>query len=103
MYQIVLCNCPNNEVATTIAKRLVGDKLAACVNIIANVSSVYRWQDNIEIDNEVTLLIKSKTSLFSEIEQCIESIHPYDVCEIIAIDINQGNPLYLNWLKESVK
>ncbi|NMP17165.1 divalent-cation tolerance protein CutA [Thalassotalea sp. Y01] len=103
MYQIVLCNCPNKEVASKIAKRLVHDKLAACVNIMTNVKSVYQWQGDIVEDDEITLIIKSKSCLFSQLESTIKALHPYDVVEIIALDITQGSQQYLAWINESVK
>ena len=103
MYQIVFCSCPNNEVATQIATRLVTSKLAACVNIVPNITSVYLWQDKVETDSEVLLKIKSKASLFETIEKEITSLHPYDVPEIIATDITQGSQAYLNWLNASVE
>ena len=101
MYQIVLCNCPNDEVANNIATRLVSDKLAACVNIMPKIKSVYRWQDEVHQDVEIMMLIKTKQALFSQLEKTIEELHPYDVVEVIALSIQQGNELYLNWINEN--
>ncbi|MDO6425791.1 divalent-cation tolerance protein CutA [Thalassotalea sp. 1_MG-2023] len=102
MYQIVLCTCPSNEVANEIAESLVKQSIAACVNIISNVSSVYLWQGNIEKDVEVQLIIKSKAAIFKQLADTIIKLHPYDVPEIIALDINKGNQDYLTWLDESI-
>ncbi|MDG1732270.1 MAG: divalent-cation tolerance protein CutA [Thalassotalea sp.] len=103
MHQVVITNCPNNEVAQRIAKKLVTEKLAACVNIVPNITSVYEWQGELQQDNEVMLIIKTKSSLFTQLKQKIEQLHPYDVAEIIALDIQQGNKLYLNWISDTVK
>ncbi|WNC69079.1 divalent-cation tolerance protein CutA [Thalassotalea nanhaiensis] len=103
MYQIVVCNCPDNDIAKTIANHLVSEKLAACVNILPTMTSVYQWQDEIHCDEEVMLLIKTKASAFSELEQNIIKLHPYDVVEIVALNIQQGNELYLNWINNTVK
>lgn len=103
MHQVVITNCPNNEVAQRIAKKLVTEKLAACVNIVPNITSVYEWQGELQQDNEVMLIIKTKSSLFTQLKQKIEQLHPYDVAEIIALDIQQGNELYLNWISDTVK
>ncbi len=103
MYQIVLTNCPNEDVANLIAQRLVTDRLAACVNIIPKITSIYAWQGVIQRDEEVMLLIKSKQSAFKQLEQVITQLHPYDVAEIISLSIQQGNELYLNWINDTVK
>ncbi|OKY27299.1 MULTISPECIES: divalent-cation tolerance protein CutA [Thalassotalea] len=102
MYQIVLCTCPSNEVANEIAEALVKQSIAACVNIISNVSSVYLWQGNIEKNVEVQLIIKSKAAIFKQLADTITQLHPYDVPEIIALDISKGNQDYLTWLDESI-
>ncbi|TRX53145.1 divalent-cation tolerance protein CutA [Thalassomonas sp. M1454] len=103
MHQVVITNCPNDEVAQNIAKKLVTKRLAACVNIMPNITSVYEWQGELQQDSEVMLIIKTKSSLFTELKQHIEQLHPYDVAEIIALDIQQGNELYLNWITNTVK
>ena len=103
MYQVVLSNCPDTKTAEQIARRLVTDRLAACVNIMPNVSSVYYWQDEIQQDTEVMLIIKSKQSQFAQLASLITELHPYEVVEVIALDIQQGNEPYLNWINNMVK
>jgi len=103
MYQVILCTCPSDEVARLIAKTLVTEKLAACINIIPNVTSVYAWDNKIHFDSEVQLIIKSSSALFNDIAYKINDIHPYDVPEIIAMNIQQGDEKYLHWIKESTK
>ena len=102
-YQLVLCTCPNTTVAKEIAECLVNAELAACVNIIPNIMSVYRWQGKIECDQEVQLMIKTTSTHFNQITDKIRQLHPYDTPEIIALNIQQGDERYLNWIKESLK
>lgn len=103
MYQIVLCTCPTVEKAKEIAQQLIEDKLAACVNILPSVISVYRWQGNIETDTEVQLVIKSKAEYFTKLNDKIHQLHTYDIPEVIALNIQQGDNQYLNWINESLK
>lgn len=103
MYQVVLCACPNNNVAKNVANALVSEKLAACVNILPGVTSVYAWQDNIETDTEVMLIIKTLVTHFEPLNDRLAELHPYEVPEIVALNIQQGNNDYLNWITESLK
>jgi len=103
MFQIILCTCPDIESAKAIAQQLVEKKHAACVNIIPNVISVYSWQDKIESDNEVQLIIKTQTNKFNDVADEIKRLHRYDTPEIIAMNIQQGDNNYLNWITESLK
>ncbi|WP_440874958.1 divalent-cation tolerance protein CutA [Thalassotalea sp. PLHSN55] len=103
MFQIVLCTCPNSDVANVIAQTLVQEKLAACVNIIPKITSVYYWQDKVVCDDEIQLLIKTTNEKFALLAERIKSLHTYDVPEIIAVNIQQGDKQYLNWITESIK
>ncbi len=102
-YQLVLCTCPDLSVAQTLATALVSQKLAACVNILPNVTSVYLWQGKVECDTEVQLLIKTITASFTQLNSEINKLHPYDIPEVIALNIQQGDQHYLNWISESLK
>lgn len=102
-FQLVLSTCPNEEVARVIAQTLVTEKLAACVNIIPGIASVYRWQDEIQCDSEVQLFIKTQRDNFTQLNTRINQLHPYDVVEVIALNIQQGDDNYLNWIRESLK
>ena len=95
---LVITNCPDEEVANRIALALVEEQLAACVNLLPRVQSVYRWQGAIESASEVPLLIKTTAGRYTELEAAIRELHPYDVPEIIALPIAQGLPAYLDWL-----
>ena len=103
MYQVTLCTCPTMTIAQNIAQQLVTEKLAACINILPNVMSVYRWQDQVVSETEVQLLIKSKVEYFDLLNDRIKQLHPYDTPEVIALNIQQGDHQYLNWINESLK
>lgn len=95
---IVITNAPNRDVALEIARALIERKLAACVNILAECTSVYRWQGKIETAGEVPLLIKTRVALYDDVEAAIKSLHPYELPEIIAVPIERGLPEYLEWV-----
>jgi periplasmic divalent cation tolerance protein len=95
---LIITNCPDEEVANAIALAVVEEKLAACVNILPRVQSVYRWQGAVESASEIPLLIKSTAENYPALEQRIAELHPYEVPEIIALPITHGLPAYLNWL-----
>jgi len=102
VYQIVFCTCPNQEIAVKLGSALVEAKLAACVNIIPGLTSIYTWQEKIETSTEVLLIIKTKTSLFQALETFILQNHPYECPEIVGIPISQGFSGYLQWIEKSV-
>lgn len=99
----VTCNCPDENSAVELANSIIELKLAACVNIVSNIKSIYRWQGKIERDIEVQLQIKSSSDLYTELEKHIIDHHPYDVAEVIAVPIVSGNEEYINWLKGNLK
>lgn len=101
-FQIILCTCPQQELATNIAEKLVTENLAACVNIIPRIMSIYRWQGVIEKAPEFLLLIKTSTKHFAAIEDLIKHKHPYEVPEILSLPIVQGSATYLNWLDQNL-
>ncbi|WP_027457034.1 divalent-cation tolerance protein CutA [Dechloromonas agitata] len=96
--RLVITNCPDEETANRIALAVVEAKLAACVNILPRVQSIYRWQGAVESVAEVPLLIKTTAAAYPALEAAIRESHPYDVPEIIALPITAGLPAYLNWL-----
>jgi periplasmic divalent cation tolerance protein len=100
---LVLTNAPDTVTAQVIAHSVVEQKLAACVNLLPNVLSVYRWQGVVEEASEVTLLIKTTQAGYTELETAIRAAHPYDVPEIIALPIETGLPAYLNWISAEMK
>ena len=98
---MVLTTCNSSETSSLIAETLISNKLAACVNIIKGVESVYQWQGKIEHDKEILLIIKTRESLFSQVEQSIQELHSYELPEIIAVPIKTGEKNYLNWIQSA--
>ncbi|OQW71916.1 MAG: divalent-cation tolerance protein CutA [Proteobacteria bacterium ST_bin11] len=98
MYQLILCTCPDEAVADKLAGMLISQKLAACVNILPGVRSVYEWQGQIETAQEHLLLIKSHQDRYAAIEATLKSLHPYQLPEIIAVAIERGSLDYLKWI-----
>ena len=100
--QIVLCTVPDRETANTISNALVAEQLAACVNIIPGITSVYRWKGVVEKDDELLLLIKAAVSSWPRLEQRIQALHPYELPEIIAVPIQTGQKDYIQWIIDSL-
>jgi periplasmic divalent cation tolerance protein len=98
---LVLCTCPDAETARSIAAALVERECAACVNILPGVTSVYRWQGQVEQADEWLLLIKTTRDRYADLEHEIRARHPYEVPEIIAVPIDQGLPDYLRWIADN--
>ncbi len=101
--QLVLTTCPDKETAQDIAWQLVDLQLAACVNIIAAIESVYRWQDKIESETEYLLIIKTQSGCYTELENTIQALHPYELPEVVAVPIEAGLPAYLDWINNNTK
>ncbi|MBQ1612643.1 MAG: divalent-cation tolerance protein CutA [Alphaproteobacteria bacterium] len=101
-YVMVISTVNNIDSARNISKILVEKKLAACVNIVPNLTSIYKWEGNMCEDAEYLLLIKSVKDKLDMLKNVIKLAHPYDVPEIIAIDIIDGNKDYLDWIDKSL-
>lgn len=101
--QLVLTTCPNEQLAKTIAQHLVEEKLAACVNILPKITSIYSWDNKLQCDAEIQLLIKTTCEKFTQVNARINELHPYDVVEVIALNIQQGDNHYVNWIHEYLK
>ena len=100
--QLILCTCPDEATAKSLSRALVTRELAACVNIVPSVQSVYRWENQVLEDTEVLLLIKTVQSRYRALEAAIAELHPYDVPEIIAMGIDGGSRAYTDWLVSCV-
>lgn len=98
-YQIVLTTCPDQPNAERIARALVEEGLAACVNILPAMHSIYKWQGKIESASEHLLLVKSMSHKFPSIRDRILDLHPYELPEIVAVPIADGFARYLAWLE----
>ena len=101
-YLVVYITVPSREVGQEIANVLVEGKLAACVNIVSGISSVFAWQGDIEQGDELLLIAKTRTALFDRLATTVKRVHPYDVPEIIAVPVVEGSRGYLRWLDEAV-
>lgn len=98
-YIVVLITTPGLEAAEKVARELLGKKLAACVNILPSVQSIFTWQGKTQDDREVLLLVKTRLSLFQDqLVPAVQSVHPYEVPEIIALPILAGSQNYLDWI-----
>jgi len=101
LFSVILVTTKDALEAKKIAKILIEEKLAACVNIVPKIESIYSWEDKIVEDNESLMIIKTKQTLFEKLAQKIKEIHSYSVPEIIALPIEAGSAEYLNWLKDN--
>lgn len=99
---VVLCTCPADDTASDIASLLVESGLAACCNIIPDVQSIYKWEGEIEMNEEVLMMIKTTEAKYPQLEQVIKAHHPYELPEIISVSIKTGLPGYLDWIKNSL-
>jgi periplasmic divalent cation tolerance protein len=95
---LVFCTCPDESVAERIATALVEERLAACVNRLAGVVSTYRWKGAVQRDSECLLLIKTTIERFAALRERIVALHPYELPEVIAVDIARGLTPYLDWI-----
>ncbi|MGH8401954.1 MAG: divalent-cation tolerance protein CutA [Gammaproteobacteria bacterium] len=100
---VVLCTCPDRESAEHIGTALVDESLAACVNLLPGITSIYRWQGAVKREPECLLLIKTTAACYEALRIRIRALHPYEVPEIIAIPISYGDAPYLNWLIENTR
>lgn len=100
---LVVTNLPDRASAEKLAALLIERRLAACVNILAPCSSVYRWQGEIQHDDEHPLLIKTAQDRYAELEAAIRAEHPYELPEIIAVPVVHGLPAYLHWVESETR
>lgn len=99
---VLLTTAPNASSAKSIAKELLTRRLVACVNIIDNITSLYVWEDNIESEPEAQLIIKTIRANYQEIELLMETLHPYDVPELIVLSVEATGTSYRNWLLDNI-
>lgn len=96
------CTCPDAASAARLAETLVGEGLAACVNRLPGVASTYRWQGEVTTDSEELLLIKTTASRFEALKARLLVLHPYELPELIAIPVEHGHSVYLDWVRAGV-
>jgi len=100
--RIVLSTCPDARTAESVARALVEERLAACVNLVPGVRSIYRWQDAIEEADEVLMVIKTTSANVDALTKRVAQLHPYEVPEVIALEATDVSDAYLAWLEGSV-
>lgn len=100
---LVLTTVPDPETGRRIAAHLVEYRLAACVNLVPGIESVYRWNDAIQRDSESLLIIKTDVGMYPALQEAIVRLHPYELPEVVAISPSDGLPAYLNWVTTSLE
>jgi len=98
---IVLVTVPNAETADKLGEALVGERLAACVNVVAGVRSIYRWKGAVEKDTELLCICKTTRAGFERLRARVVELHPYEVPEVVALPIEAGHAPYLAWISSS--
>ena len=101
--RLVLCTCPDAPTASRLARALVEERLAACVNVVGGVSSTYHWNGEVHVDDEVLLVIKTMADRFEAMQARLVALHPYDVPEVLAIEPDGGAAPYLAWLERETR
>lgn len=97
---LVISNFPDRASAVTAADTLITSRVAACVNVLSDCTSIYRWEGKIEHASEVPLLIKTTRAAYPKLENSLRELHPYELPEIIAVSMTAGLPAYLNWVTQ---
>lgn len=99
---IVFVTTRNSDEAARIAEALVSQRLAACVNIVPNIESIYRWEGKVTRDREALIIIKTTGERYPELERHVRELHSYSTPEVVALRIERGSQQYLDWLRDSV-
>jgi periplasmic divalent cation tolerance protein len=95
---LVFTNLPDRSAANTLARALVERRVAACVNVLSECTSAYRWQGKVETATEIPMVVKTTAAAYPELERAIRELHPYELPEIVAVPICSGLPEYLDWV-----
>ena len=102
-FVVVFVTVPNAELAASLAKTLVAEKLVACVSILPGLRSIYAWEGKVCDEPELLCLLKTRRTLFSSLRERVTALHPYQVPEIIALPLVDGNAPYLAWLRDETR
>lgn len=102
MYSIAMSTAPSREVAGALARALVDRRLAACVNVVP-CSSVYRWEGEVQEDEEFLMVIKTRRTYIDDIRDLLEKEHPYDLPELVSMEVEDGSAGYLNWIRDETE
>jgi len=100
--RVVLCTCPPQD-ASRIARTVLEERLVACVNVVPGVKSLYYWKDEVHEDGESLLVLKTPSAHYPALEQRLQQIHPYDVPEVLSLDVAAGAETYISWVTDSVR
>lgn len=100
---MVFTNCPDTESASALARHVIEQRLAACVNVLGPCASVYRWRGAVEQAQEVPVIMKTTRGAFDRLAGAIRSNHPYELPEIVAVRVEAGLPDYLNWVRSETE
>jgi len=100
--QVVLVTAPDAETGAGLGRALVAERLVACVNLVPRVRSIYRWEGQVEEDEEVLLVIKTRADRLAALRERVVALHPYDVPEVVALPVVGGSDAYLDWVREEV-
>lgn len=100
---VVLCTCPDDATGTRIATALIEGGLAACVNRVPGIRSIYRWAGRVQEDAEVLLVIKTTAPRLGEVEALIRAAHPYELPEVLALPVAGGSAAYLEWIGQATQ
>ncbi|WP_457633603.1 divalent-cation tolerance protein CutA [Oceanithermus desulfurans] len=103
MVRLVLITVPDEATARKLARSLVEERLAACVNVVGGLTSIYHWEGEVHEDAELLLLVKTTAAALPELEARVRELHPYSVPELLAFAVESGLDRYLSWVKENVK
>jgi periplasmic divalent cation tolerance protein len=100
---VVFCTCPDEETARALAEGLLEEKLAACVNVLPGIRSIYRWQGEAQDDSEVLMVVKTTQLQLDRLAQWLEQHHPYELPEVIALPVSGGLQGYLDWVAQETE
>ncbi|HET9753774.1 MAG TPA: divalent-cation tolerance protein CutA [Myxococcales bacterium] len=100
---LVFTTLPSAEAAAELAKAVVGEKLAACANLLPAVRSIYRWQGRVQDESEVLVLFKTRQEHFERLKARLLELHPYEIPEVLAVPVEQGYQAYLDWLGQETR
>lgn len=101
--RVILCTVPSEDVGVQIARQLVDEQLVACVNILPGVRSIYRYQGKVEDDRELLLVMKTSADRLDTLIPRVRALHPYEVCEVLALEVTAGSQPYLDWVLGELK
>ena len=100
-YSVVFVTVPSTELGRKIAHALLSERLIACANIVPQVTSIYRWQGKIEEAQELLMVMKTRAGSIKQVVDRVKALHSYDVPEVISVPIEDGNPAYMQWIRDN--